>query len=128
MTDRTKVLLSVSSEDLAVIDANASAAGMSRSAYLVAMGRRGNVGVFDAIHQLQVELKRFEADNAGWRSEVKRLQDHNDALSRKLDSVRSGIGTLIEMLKSSAKMTKGDEAKAYKAATAVVEMLAKRVS
>lgn len=56
---KTKVLLSIDEDELKEIDAKADAAGMSRSAYLVAMGRQGPVRIFDAIQTLHDELGRY---------------------------------------------------------------------
>lgn len=64
--ERVKVLLSVSVEDLREIDRRAEAASMSRSSYLVAMGRDGGVrvaGVLTAIRDLRHALERFERDH-----------------------------------------------------------------
>jgi uncharacterized protein YhaN len=72
---KTKVLLSIDEDDLAKIDELAAAADMSRSAYLVAMGRQGPAGVFDAIAQLRAELERFEHKNQGPADEVRVLEE-----------------------------------------------------
>jgi len=96
--ERAKVLLSIGVDDLKMIDEHAKAAGMSRSAYLAQVGRQGalsTVGVIEAVEKLKAELKRFETDNAGWRGEVKRLQDHNINLQQKIDTV---IGFANELL------------------------------
>lgn len=56
-----KVLISVSDADLQVIDRRALAAGMSRSAYLVALGTSATdhgVRVVETIRQLRHELER----------------------------------------------------------------------
>lgn len=81
---RTKVLLSISEEDLAKIDAAAEASKMSRSEYLVAMGRHGNASVYDAIAKLQDELAKFQADNAKPRAELERVQ-------RQLEKLRDDV-------------------------------------
>ncbi len=97
--DRTKVLLSVTEDDLKTIDARAVAAGMNRSAYLVAMGRAGSAGVLDAIHRLSVELQRFERD-AGWQKEI-------DALNEKLEDRRLYLAQAIDTLSATTDAFEG---------------------
>ncbi len=68
---KTKVLLSVDDEELKKIDEQAQALRMSRSAYLVAMGKQGSASLYSAIENLKVELDKF-ATSSG-RGESKRI-------------------------------------------------------
>lgn len=65
-----KVMVSMTADDVRRIDARANAAHMSRSAFVVEMTLREDVSLVSAVETLQAELRRFAADNAGWKSEV----------------------------------------------------------
>jgi phage shock protein A len=98
---RTKVLLSVGADELDRIDAQAEAAGMSRSAYLVAMGVQGgaNIGqVIAAVQHLELELRRFQADAAGWRTEVSDLQSMVEKMQKKLDAATGAATKLLDVI------------------------------
>lgn len=70
-TGRTKVMLSMTTDDLRRIDQRADAAHMTRSAYVVEMTLREEVGLMRAIEMLRKDLRRFSTDKAGWRSRKK---------------------------------------------------------
>jgi hypothetical protein len=76
--ERVKALLSIGADDLRRIDARADAAHMTRSSYIVEMTLRDEVGIMSAITTLQGELRRFAADNAGWKGEVAALHKHSE--------------------------------------------------
>ena len=63
-----KVMLSIGAEQLRQIDARAAAACMTRSAYVITMTLRDEVGLVSAIEMLRGELQRF-SDNAALKNE-----------------------------------------------------------
>ena len=63
-------------DEIRRIDARADATRMTRSAYVVEMTLREEVGLVSAIETLRCELNRFAADNAGWKGEVAALRKH----------------------------------------------------
>lgn len=73
-----KVMLSMSANEVRRIDVRADAAHMTRSAYIVEMTLREEVGLMNAVEILQKELRRFAADNAGWKGEVAKLHRHSE--------------------------------------------------
>jgi hypothetical protein len=56
-------MLSISAEQLRQIDMRAAAAHMTRSAYVVTMTLRDEVGLMSAIEMLRGELQRFAESN-----------------------------------------------------------------
>jgi hypothetical protein len=95
--ERTKVLLSIDTEDLRAIDERAVLAGMSRSAYMVSMARQGDAGVFDAIHRLQLELARFASENGGRKKIEEESRAEIDRLQRNKAEARELLKTLREL-------------------------------
>jgi len=97
---RTKVLISVDEDDLVAIDKHATKAGMSRSEYLVAMGRQGSASLFEAIAHLRAELLRFEEEaDPAWKSEVERLEGEVKRLSSVMENVRHAMPIVPAVLR-----------------------------
>jgi hypothetical protein len=87
--ERVKALVSISADELRRIDARADAAHMTRSAYIVEMTLREEVGLVSAIETLRRELNRFAADNVGWKGEVSALRKHSDRREKAIAAAQS---------------------------------------
>lgn len=73
-----KIMVSMTADDVRRIDERANAAHMNRSAFIVEMTLREDVSLVSAVETLQTELRRFAADNAGWKGEVAALHRHSE--------------------------------------------------
>lgn len=96
--ERAKVMLSIGQDQLKRIDARADAAHMTRSAYIVEMTLRDDVGLLSAMTTLQNELRRFTADNAGWKGEVaalrRQVEKQDKAISAALALARNTVSDI----------------------------------
>lgn len=97
-SERTKVLLSVDPEDLRIIDEQAAAANMSRSAYLVAMGRQGTASLFQAIETLRRELNEFAHGGQNWKAEVERVEHRLEEVTKERDDARKRFDGAMSLL------------------------------
>jgi hypothetical protein len=84
----TKVMLSIASDQLRKIDERADAAHMTRSAYVVEMTLRDEVGLMSTIATLREELRRFSTDNVGWKGEMTAMRKQVDKLGKANDAAR----------------------------------------
>jgi hypothetical protein len=124
-TERGKVLLSVGQTELARIDERATAAGMSRSAYMVEMTLRDEAALLSAIATLQDELKRFAADNAGWRGEVAQLRNQIHRQDETLNNLRSLLQNFLDEI---GRYRKSDDSISLATVTDRLKMLSEMLS
>src|SRR5258706_10156946 len=87
--ERVKALVSISADELRRIDVRADAAHMTRSAYIVEMTLREEVGLVSAVETLRRELDRFGADNAGWKGEVAALRKHVERRDKAINAAQA---------------------------------------
>ena len=104
--ERVKALVSIGADELRRIDARANAAHMTRSAYIVEMTLREEVGLVSAVETLRQELRRFAADNAGWKGEVAELRKH---VERRDKAIAAAQALVHEALTEIEKRNKAGE-------------------
>jgi hypothetical protein len=91
----TKVMLSITPSQLRKIDERADAAHMTRSAYIVEMTLRDEVGLMSVIATLREELRRFVTDHAGWKGDLAFLRKRVNKLDKASVAARSIVNELL---------------------------------
>jgi hypothetical protein len=99
-------MLSMGADKVRRINARADAAHMTRSAYIVAMTLREEVGLVSAIETLRGELRRFAADNAGWKGEAAVLRKRIVKQERAIGAARRLVSEALVKIEQRNKADK----------------------